>query len=177
MESPKNWDERIESGQGRSVCQEQPVVDDLVFQRSTSHLKPAEHTSAAVHEHFSFEWPIGKVQTTVDPARLLSVYAERDTDASFLAGRDFIHEAVQIEVLPLIEDGLTVGIGRVAIDEVPRSAFCMASLKSNCSNVVPAVRRLHTWTRRAKDSDVIGVCTPHGVDMYPSDFRKRTPPP
>ena len=120
MESPKNSDERIESGQGPSVCQEQPVVDDLVFQRSTSHLKPAEHTSTAIHEHFSFEEPIGKVQATVDPARLLlSVDAERDTDPSFLAGRDFIREVVQIEVLPLIEDGLTVGIGRVAIDEVP----------------------------------------------------------
>ena len=33
MEFPKNSDDRVESEHGWSISQEQPVVNDLVFQR------------------------------------------------------------------------------------------------------------------------------------------------
>ena len=86
--------------------------------------------------------------------------------------QDMISASVDpVKALPLIENGLTMGIGRIGNTQDYTFRLCIASLKSSRADDAPAVRR-HKPVLAAQRSGVIGVCTPQGGHI-PVRFLKR----
>src|SRR6185437_12322648 len=109
-------------GESSSISEQQPIRDFVCLQAAPVHLEALKHGTAQRNEDFPLEQPIRDAHVADFAARILAaVDTQGDIGTARFARRDGLEESFQRKTLRTVQDGLTVHVWRIAIDEIART--------------------------------------------------------